>query len=135
MRESLFDTIDTLAVTKLETALEVLICTESSKNSKPRVRSALQNLLRVKPDERFRRSTSRRKCWWTAVALSCKGVPVSRRYIQEFFRAAAIQTIAAHRNHASAAETSRDARLYWPSHVPCRAPSPGPCDRAREGVG
>lgn len=53
MRESLFDAIDTLAVTKLETALEVLICTESSKNSKPRVTSALQNLLGVKPDERI----------------------------------------------------------------------------------
>ena len=53
MRKSLFDTIDTRAVTKLETALEVLICTESSKNSKPRVTSALQNLLGVKPDERI----------------------------------------------------------------------------------
>ena len=30
IRESLFDPIDSLAVTKLETALEVLICAENS---------------------------------------------------------------------------------------------------------
>jgi hypothetical protein len=51
MRESLFDAIDSLAVTKLETALEVLICTEASKNSTARVMTALQNLLGVKRDE------------------------------------------------------------------------------------
>ena len=59
-----------------------------------------------------------------AVALSCKGVTVSRRYIQEFFRAAAIQTVAAHRNHASAAETSRDTRLIVLEVFPLIAAEP-----------
>jgi hypothetical protein len=53
MRESLFDNVDSVAVTKLETALEVLICTESSKNSTARVTAALQNLLGVKRDEQI----------------------------------------------------------------------------------
>lgn len=53
MRESLFDTIDSLAVTKLETAMEVLICTESAKNSTVRVTAALNNLLGVKCDEQI----------------------------------------------------------------------------------
>jgi hypothetical protein len=47
-----------------------------------------------------------------------------RCHIQEFFRPAAIQTIAAHRNHASAAETSRDTSLVILEVFPLIAAEP-----------
>jgi hypothetical protein len=53
MRESLFDTIDSLAATKLETALEVLMGAESSKLSTARLMSAMQHILGVQPDDQI----------------------------------------------------------------------------------
>jgi hypothetical protein len=48
----------------------------------------------------------------------------SRRDIKKFFRSAVVQTIAAHRNHAPATKTSRDARLIVLEVFPLIAAEP-----------
>lgn len=49
--QALAETIDTIAIAKLETALEVLLCAESSRGSTARVLLVLESLFGLKPDD------------------------------------------------------------------------------------
>jgi hypothetical protein len=60
LREGLTEPLDTVAITKLETAIEVLLCAESSKKSGPRLESAFSAFYGLFPESPYPPGSTRR---------------------------------------------------------------------------